>query len=272
MKPLTIGATHSIGDEPEHDLQQLQDLQLKTAQIFPPASLEAAPLMAALPHHDVEISAVIAHFAGESYADVAAVQNTVGLVPLATREARIEQFLRIAHFAQQIGVAQVQTHIGFIPEDASDPLYDEIVQETRGICDKLAENAQIFALETGQETAATLARFIKNVERDNLRVNFDPANMMMYGNDQPKDALQVLAPWIVSVHCKDGCWPTEEGKLGHEEPLGKGEVDFEPWLRALLDGGYRGPLVIEREISGEAQKRDIIHARELIENVVRDYQ
>ena len=271
MKPLAIGSTWSIGDEPEHDLQQLQDLKLETAQIFPPASLEAAPLMAALLHHNIEISAVIAHFAGESYADIETVQHTVGLVPLATREARIEQFLRIAHFAQQIEVAQVQTHIGFIPEAANDALYDGIVQATRDICDELAKHNQIFALETGQETADTLARFIQDVERDNLRVNFDPANMIMYGNDQPKDALQVLAPWIVSVHCKDGRWPTKAGHLGHEEPLGQGEVDFENWLRALLDGGFRGPLIIEREIGGEAQKRDIAHARELIENVVRDY-
>ena len=132
-----------------------------------------------------------------------------------------------------------------------------------------ARQGQTFALETGQETARGLRRFIEDVGRPNLRVNFDPANMILYGKDRPIPALDVLMPWIDGVHCKDGRWPTQAGQLGEETPLGAGDVDLAAWLARLLALGYRGPLTIEREISGEEQRRDIAAGRDLIRSLVQ---
>ena len=108
------------------------------------------------------------------------------------------------------------------------------VEAVRGICVELAKNGQVFALETGQETAAGLKHFIEDVAVDNLHVNFDPANMILYGNDKPIPALDVLAPWIDGVHFKDGTWPTVAGQLGTETPLGEGDVDIPASTAKLL--------------------------------------
>lgn len=168
-------------------------------------------------------------------------------------------------------MTRVAAHIGFIPEEHSDPLYALMVKVMQQICDGLRANGQVFALETGQETALGLKRFIVDVGRDNLRVNFDPANMILYGNDQPILALNILIPWIDGVHCKDGRWPTQEGQLGEETPLGEGDVNLRVWLKRLLELGYHGPLTIEREISGEQQKRDLLRAVALLEGLRRDF-
>jgi L-ribulose-5-phosphate 3-epimerase len=271
MKPLEIGATLGVAEDANSSFAKLAALGLTTAQIGVDPYRDAAEVAKAAKDNGIEITSVIAGFAGESYADIATVARTVGLVPLATREERTERFLKLAEFAKELGVAQVQTHIGFVPEEETDPLYGPLVEHTRAICDKLAESDQIFALETGQETAGALKRFLTDVGRPNLRVNFDPANMIMYGNDKPLDALEVLYPYIVSFHIKDGVWPEEEGKLGHETPFGEGLVDFPTFLPRLIELGFRGSLTIEREISGEAQRLDMIRAKEGIEEIIKPY-
>ena len=190
-------------------------------------------------------------------------------MPAATRAARLDVTYQIADFARRLGVERVAAHIGFVPEDSDEPLYAEIVKTSQAVCDRLGVQGQTFALETGQETALGLRRFIEDVNCQNLRVNFDPANMILYGKDKPIPALDVLMPWIDGVHCKDGKWPTQDGQLGEETPLGAGDVDLAQWLRRLLALGYRGPLTIEREISGEAQRRDIAAGRDLIRSLVQ---
>ena len=117
-----------------------------------------------------------------------------------------------------------------------------------------------------------MRRFIDDVDRDNLRVNFDPANMILYGNDQPIPALDLLGRWVDGVHCKDGRWPTEPNQLGHETPLGEGDVDIPRWIEKLISIGFRGPLTIEREISGEEQRRDILKAKALLEGLIAKYR
>ena len=245
-----------------------------TAQIGYPSALdneaglraiEAARLVT-----EVEITTVFCGFVGESYADIPTVQRTVGLVPEKTRAERVEKTLKIAEFAQKIGVARVAAHIGCVPENHDDSLYAPIVEVTRQICDALKARGQVFALETGQETAKGLKHFIEDVGAGNLRVNFDPANMILYGNDKPIPALDVLMPWIDGVHCKDGKWPTQNGQLGEETPLGEGDVNLHDWLKRLLELGYRGPLTIEREISGEQQKEDIRQGKKLLEDLLKE--
>lgn len=273
---LALGVITRLGDEPLERLQEVRHLGLTVVQIGYAAHLDnpdgIAKIKSALEQSQVVITTVFCGFAGESYADIPTVRATVGLVPENTRAERVARVDVISQFAQKLGVARVAAHIGFIPEDHSDPLYATMVETVQGICDKLQARGQNFALETGQETAATLRRFINDVGRDNLRVNFDPANMILYGNDQPIPALDLLAPWVDEVHCKDGEWPTEKDKLGHETPLGEGAVNVPAWIAKLLQIGFRGPLIIEREISGDEQKRDIVRARQLLESLLKPHR
>ncbi len=230
-----------------------------------------AEIKTAAERNSVEITTVFCGFSGESYADIPTIRATVGLVPSETQAARLETVRRIARFAANLGVRRVAAHIGYVPEDRSDARYTAIVAALKGVCDHLQPSDQVFALETGQETAGTLHRLIMEVEKKNLRVNFDPANMILYGNDDPIEATPLLADWIDGVHCKDGVRPEEHNRLGEETRLGEGAVNIAAWIRQLLETGYRGPLTIERETHGEEQRRDIRQAKQLLEGCVREY-
>ena len=159
-------------------------------------------------------------------------------------------------------------HIGVVPHDQHDPERDKIIEVTRTLCDHCSGNDQYLHLETGQETAADLIAFINDCARTNLRINFDPANMILYGMGQPLDALRELAPWVRSVHCKDATWSDQPGVTwGREVPLGQGAVDIKAYLQTLHQIGYVGPLTIEREIpeDPERQFREIGDAVRLLE-------
>lgn len=271
-KQWALGVMTGMGNGPLASLQAVRDLGIDTVQLQYPYHLDTAEgvreIAAAVQQTGVEITLVFCGFAGESYADIPTVRETVGLVPQSTRAERIAFIRTISLFAERLGVSQIAAHIGFIPEDTSDPLHQELTQVVRDICDDLATRDQSLVLETGQETALGLKHFLEAVARPNLRVNFDPANMILYGNDNPIEALDILHPWIDSVHCKDGLWPTEPDALGQEMPFGEGVVDAAAWLEKLIATGYVGPLTIEREIEGEAQTRDILTAKNLIEAVL----
>lgn len=269
-KELSLGVMTGLHPTPLEALEAVRRVGIPTVQVQYGSGLDndegIRGIEAALAQTGIEITTIFCGYAGESYADIATVHQTVGLVPDATREERLALTEAIGSFAARLGVARVAAHLGFIPEDADDAGYRILVEAVRDICDACAERGQVFALETGQETAQTLRRFIGDVGKSNLRVNFDPANMILYGNGEPIPALDLLAPWVDGVHCKDGKWPTESGKIGHEMPLGQGDVGVPRWIEKLLEVGYRGPLTIEREISGDKQKRDILRAKVLLES------
>ncbi|MEO8025924.1 MAG: sugar phosphate isomerase/epimerase family protein, partial [Bryobacteraceae bacterium] len=192
---------------------------------------------------------VVAAYIGEHYNDIATVQRTVGFIPPATRAAREARTLEIADLAAALGIPGIACHIGFVPEDHFDADHIAVREMVRRICDRCATYGQTFALETGQETAPVLKAFIADVGRPNLKINFDPANMILYGTGDPIEALQLLAPDVVSVHCKDGDWPdkSKPGTLGTERPLGKGSVGMQRFVDTLKSFGYTAPLFIERE-------------------------
>lgn len=275
-KQWALGVISGMKQGARPALRAAQELGIPTVQLQYPRHLDSAQeiqgILAAQRETGIEITTVFCGFAGESYADIPTVRETVGLVPQSTRAERVAKIDEISRFAANLGVARVAAHIGCIPDDRNADRnhadYLDLVQVVRGICDDLVARNQIFALETGQETALALRHFLETVARPNLRVNFDPANMILYGNDRPIEAMPLLAPWIDGVHCKDGLWPTQTDALGNEVPFGEGQVGATAWLEALLDGGYLGPLTIEREIAGEAQKRDILAAKTLIESVL----
>jgi sugar phosphate isomerase/epimerase len=221
----------------------------------------------------ITTTVVFAGFEGESYADIPSVQRTVGLVPQATRASRLAELQEIADFARLLHVGAVGLHLGFVPHDVADPDYDQMVELTRGVCAQLKRNHQALHLETGQEPVDVLIRFLDDVGADNLFVNFDPANMILYGAGEPLAALAQLGPRVHSVHCKDATWSDRPGETwGVETPLGQGDVDFRRFLETLSRIEYDGPLTIEREIAQDPQrqKTEIGGAIELLERLKRE--
>lgn len=273
ISPLAVGVMTGLHNGALASLQTVRDADINTVQLQYPPHLDNADgieeVRDAVRQTGVAITTVFCGFEGESYADIPTVINTVGLVPEEPRAARVEKIETISQFASALGVNRIGAHIGFIPHDKADPRFDALVETVRGICDSLGARDQVFALETGQETAKALKTFIEEVARPNLKVNFDPANMILYGTEPPVPATQMLMPWIDGVHCKDGTWPTEKDQLGHETPFGSGDVDATAWLHLLVREGYRGPLTIEREISGPQQMEDVRAAKNIIESALQ---
>jgi sugar phosphate isomerase/epimerase len=269
---MAIGIMLGVGEDPRESLRKAKEIGVDNVQMGVPPDkyLEGEgleELRSALKEFGIKVTTVFCGFEGESYADIPTVRKTVGFVPRERRAERIRKAMKISDFAKEIGCDRIAAHVGFIPEDPSDPLYGEVVEAVREVAEYCKENGQLFCLETGQETAQTLLRFIKDVGMDNIRVNFDPANMILYGVGDPIEALELLKDYVVGVHCKDGKWPTEKDKLGHEVPLGEGDVGIERFIEKLKEIGYTGPLTIEREITGEEQKRDMLKAKALLERL-----
>jgi sugar phosphate isomerase/epimerase len=191
------------------------------------------------------------------------------LVPPAYRFQRLQNLLKGADFAAWLGVKNLITHVGFIPENPNDPEYPGLIAVLRHLAGYCREKGLYFLFETGQETPVTLLRAIEDIGLDNLGVNLDPANLILYGKANPVDALEVIGRYVRDVHAKDGRYPTNGRSLGEETPLGQGKVDLPALLRGLKALGYSGPLTIEREISGEQQIKDIRAAKELLERLIK---
>ena len=217
-----------------------------------------------LEKHDITVTTVFAGFTGESYESIPICEQTVGFVPLNTRAEREARAGEVIDFAAAIGVGSFALHVGHLPADTSKDDYVTVCDLVRRVCDRCAGHGLTFALETGQEPAAELLAFIQDVGRDNLKINFDPANLILYGSGEPLGALELVKDHVVSVHCKDGTWPPAKGEWGKETPLGKGDVGMDRYVAKLKEIGYTGPLTIEREILGEEQRADILGAIELL--------
>ena len=225
----------------------------------------------ALAAENFTLATVVCAYNGESYADIPAVQRTVGYIPTQWRAERLARTLEVSDFAAALGAPGIACHIGFVPHDPGDADYLVVREMVRNVCDHAAAHGQTFALETGQEPADVLLHFLQDVDRPNLGINFDPANMILYGTGDPIEALDILATHVLSVHCKDGCWPPKGDPiaLGKEVPLGQGDVGLERFLGKLKQIGFTGPLNIEREAENpEERMTDIAMAVELLARLV----
>lgn len=275
MEKWPLGVFASIDAGLGIKLETLRELGVPTVQIHAPSRdkrtpQEAESYLARLADMRITVTAVFGGFEGESYADIPTSTRTVGLVPADTRSARLAEMKEISNFAKLLGCDVVALHLGFVPHDAKDPVYQEILPVTRELCDYAKENSQCVHLETGQESADGLLQFLGDMDRDNLFINFDPANMILYGTGEPLEALRKLGGLVRSVHCKDACWADKPGaEWGTEMRLGDGQVGMENYLRALDEIGYRGPLTVEREIpqDPERQKEEIGHAIRLLSDL-----
>jgi len=263
MEKWPVGVFTSVDAGLGVKLEVAHELGVPTIQIHAPAKSTRTPenakkFLSRLRELNITLTCVFGGFEGESYADIPTTQRTIGLVPPETRAARTTEMKEIADFAKLLGCSAVALHLGFIPHDTSDPLYGEVVAVTQDVCDHCKTNGQTLHLETGQETADGLIRFMDDVARDNLGVNFDPANMILYGTGEPIEALRKLGKRVWSIHCKDGKWADNPGQeWGQEVALGQGDVGIETYLRTLDELGYTGPLTIEREIPAEPERQKV---------------
>ena len=193
---------------------------------------------------------------------------TIGLVPRETRDARIAHIKAASDFAKECGIPAVQTHCGFIPENPNDPIYKETVAAIRDVAAYCKRSGQNMRYETGQETPITLVRTIQDVGLDNQGINFDLANLILYGKANPVDAIEILGPYVQGIHAKDGLWPTNPKDLGKEVPIGQGRVDFPRIIARLKAIDYRGAVTIEREVSGPQQLEDVRAAKVYLEKLI----
>jgi L-ribulose-5-phosphate 3-epimerase len=269
-KPLRLGLIIGIGKDPDAAMAKVHDLSLPTVQVF----VEdfdlglVEPLRQALDKYGIEPTALVVGGPGKEVWDFYQGPLTIGLVPRETRDARVTQIKNASDFAKQCGITAVQTHCGFIPENPNDSVYKETVTAVRAVAEHCKRNGQNFRYETGQETPITLVRMIQDVGTDNQGVNFDLANLILYGKANPVDAIEPLGPYIQGIHAKDGLWPTNPKELGREVPIGSGKVDFPRIIALLKELNYRGAVTIERETSGPQQMEDVRAAKTYLEKLI----
>lgn len=272
MEKWPVGVFTSIDAGLGVKLEVARELRVPTIHLHAPAQSTRTPenakkFLAKLKKTGIELTVVFGGFEGESYADIPTVSRTVGLVPRKTRASRAKEMKEISDFAKLLGCRVVALHLGFVPHDRKDPVYTEVLKVTQDLCAYVKRNQQSLHLETGQETPEALLQFIGDVAADNLFINFDPANLILYGTGEPIAALKKVGRYVRSCHCKDAKWAARPGKeWGQEVPLGQGDVGMEKYLRTLKSLGYDGPLTIEREIPQEParQKAEISHAVQLL--------
>jgi sugar phosphate isomerase/epimerase len=198
-------------------------------------------------------------FPGEDYTTPQTIQKTGGFGNPATRAERLERFQWALDRTRALGLTDLMLHAGFIPEprDADRKPFLDIL--TR-VSDLAQAKGITVAFETGQETADLLRLTLDELRCPNLKVNFDPANMLLYDKGDPLRAVEILGPDIRSVHVKDAKRPTTPGTWGEEVPLGPGQVNIRQFVKTLQKVGYRGPLCIEREVGNQEERlADVAH-------------
>lgn len=267
---LRIGVMMTLRPNVREELQKVRELGLDNCQLncwdmSQYSDENASSLSAASRELGVEVTSVWAGYPGPAKWNFTEGPSTIGLVPPEFREQRVAALIQGAEFAARIGVPSISTHAGFVPENPADPLYPGTVEALRRVAERCKELGVGLWFETGQETPVTLLRLMTDIGTNNLGVNLDPANLILYGKGNPVDALDVIGTYVRGVHAKDGEYPTDPMRLGRETPLGEGKVDFPRLIGGLKRLGYRGALTIEREISGEQQVADIRRAIALLE-------
>lgn len=262
---LRLGVISGLCGDCDKEMARIADLGLTTCQIacWDPllyTTENAGFLKTVSERYGIEVTSIWAGYPGPAVWDFIQGPSTIGLVPAEYRVMRVEALKKGADFAAACGVPSITTHAGFIPENPSDPLYAGTVDALGEVVEYCSRLGLYFCFETGQETPVTLLRVIKAISMDNVGVNLDPANLLMYGKANPLDALDILGPYVKGVHAKDGEYPTDPNTLGCEKPLGEGRVNFPLLVSKLKSFGFNGALTIEREISGPQQIEDIKQA------------
>lgn len=274
LKPMALGLLISPYGTPEAAIKRVRDMGFSNCflsldgyigKFTPDAATQIGELLA-----KYELIATTVEVVGPEPLEWNFVQgpSTIGLVPAKTRAARIDALKQVSNFARLLGVSQVQTHCGFIPENPADALYSGSVEAIRTVAQHCQSNGQNFLMETGQETPTTMSRVVRDVNMSNLGVGLDTANLILYGKANPVDAVEILGPHVRSVHAKDGRWPSDPSKLGEEVLIGQGSVDFKKVFTKLHQFGYTGAITIERETSGPQQIEDVKNEKLYLQRIL----
>jgi sugar phosphate isomerase/epimerase len=265
IRDLEIGIFFWAEPDPRATLRAVKACGVVSGQLGVDGSVPLTPdtiaaWKDALREEDFHLFTVFAAYTGESYADIPTVQRTVGFIPQATRAAREIRTREVIDFSAALGVKSFGCHVGYIPEDPHDRDYADVRDMVRRIADYAATHGMSYCLETGQEPAPQLLRFFDDVGRDNVKINFDPANMILYGSGEPIAAFRLLRPHVVSVHGKDGDWPdpATPGALGTERLLGEGSVNIPKFVACMKETGYLGPVCVESGVHGEEQRWTVL--------------
>ncbi|MCM8818831.1 MAG: sugar phosphate isomerase/epimerase [Candidatus Omnitrophica bacterium] len=214
-------------------------------------------------NYGIEIFGVFMLFKGQIFNNKDG-PSTMGFVAEKYREERLKLSFKFSDFVRKMEVKNIICHVGFIPDNEEDPIYKSFIPVMRKVVEKCKENEQNFLFETGQELPSTLKRTIIEIGMDNVGINLDPANLILYGKANPIDAVEIFGEYVKSMHGKDGLWPNRDEYIGKEVPIGEGMVNFPVLLRRLKSKGFSGPIIIEREITGEKQIEDIKKAIEYL--------
>ena len=229
----------------------------------------AEAIRAAVAESGIEVSTLWCGWSGPTEWNFTGGPVTLGLVPATYRAARAEELIAGAHFAAKIGVSRMATHVGFLPENMTDPAFPEVIAVLRyviGACKQLGIH---FLFETGQETPVTLLRVIEELGMDNVGINMDTANLILYGKGNSADAISVFGKYVMDTHIKDGFYPTCGRELGREVKVGEGLANLPEVMRRLDAVGYQGNYIIEREIEGEQQTKDMCETRDLLLSLLK---
>lgn len=274
---MEIGALIGLhkGDDILKRMTELRDMELQSCQINVwDTSLYtkeiADEVNEASRKTGIRVSTLWAGWSGPAVWNFIHGPQTLGLVPAAYRGIRLQDLLAAIPFAKWIGVKNIATHAGFMPENPSDPDYVGTIGTLQYLCNKMKEEDIYFLFETGQETPVTLLRAIEDIGTGNVGINLDTANLILYGKGNPVDGLRVFGKYVRDLHIKDGLFPTNGRQLGHETAVGEGMANFPEVFRLLKEVNYAGPYTIEREISGPQQSADIIRARDLVRSLVKE--
>lgn len=268
LKNISLGVI-SGADNPEEDLKIVRDLGFSICQLnikeYSPGL--ATRLSRTLKAYKISPTTLICMGPGNYVYNFMEGPSTIGLVPRAYRAARIERLKKGIDFCKEAGIPAVHAHFGFIPEDPKDILYIEFVALMKNIGEYALKLGIDIYFETGQETPITLRRAIEDIGTGNLFINYDVANLVMYGKANPLDGLQVLGKYVKSLHAKDGKYPTNPFELGKEVPIPEGEVDFPRIITTLKQIGFKGAIIIEYELAG-SNNEYILKTKKYLENLI----
>ncbi len=261
---MKLGLIVSLNRDPMESFEKVARLGIPTCQVSAVAevmleSFDPIHVRKCADRAGVEISSFFLLFEGQIFNNKDG-PATMGFIPPPYRERRLALAKEFSNMVRDMGVNSITSHVGFIPDDEEDPLYRSFLPVMREFVEHCARNGQIFCFETGQELPSTLKRTILDLGMDNLGINLDPANLILYGKANPIDAVEIFGEYVRGMHAKDGLWPNRDESLGIEVPLGEGMVNFPLLMRRLKEKGFRGPVTIEREISGPRQIEDIKRA------------
>ena len=274
MRNPRIGVITSLKEERPY-FQELLDFGISVCQLvgWDPGlwtEQRAAEVRNDAEENGVHVTSFWTGWPGPAVWDFASGPATLGIVPEKYRGERVAALKKGGDFAHAIGLPAIITHLGFIPENPDDPQFGAVVDAVRSVAEHVKKMGVEFWFETGQETPITMLRLIQSVGTGNLGLNLDPANLILYGKANPIDSLDVFGAYVRNIHAKDGMYPTDPMKLGHEVKVGEGRVRFPEFVARLREVGFDGEFIIEREIRGDQQKRDIQDTIDYLDTLIKE--